>query len=260
MPKSSASGFDLMQALAKARRFDASPSTLVLGYGHSVFVVGQEQILHLETPGQSARVVARAPMPREIAGCRIEAATYNNDTHEILLISGSRHQLFALDPSTLKLKARYVLNMPHRMGAVRSLVAWGAQRSRIVVALENGQLIQAHYESKLNGRGHAERHDLAHWRVAFGSRLILPGVSDALSVDVDNGGRLYVADRRAGLREFNEYTLGHSHGTRGWQPAAKPLYARFNLAGRKFAVFKSRSNIRPELHDTPEWNNIPVRN
>ena len=45
---------------------------------------------------------------------------------------------------------------------------------------------------------------------------------------------------------------------RGWQPAVKPLYARFNLAGRKFAVFKSRSNIRPELHDTPEWNNIPA--
>jgi uncharacterized linocin/CFP29 family protein len=33
---------------------------------------------------------------------------------------------------------------------------------------------------------------------------------------------------------------------------------RLNLAGRKFAAFKSRTNLRTELHDTPEWNNIPA--
>jgi hypothetical protein len=46
--------------------------------------------------------------------------------------------------------------------------------------------------------------------------------------------------------------------TRRTEKTMRPLYAGFNLAGRRFAVFKRRNNIRPELHDTPEWNNIPA--
>jgi hypothetical protein len=222
-------------------------SALALGYGHSVFVVGQEQIVHLGTPGRSAHVVDRAPLPGALAGVRIEAATYNHDTHEILLISGTQHRMFAIDPTTLKLRARYILSTPGRMGAARSLVAWGGPRSsRMVVALEDGQLVQAAYVPQ------PDSSDYLVWRKTDGVHLVLPGVTDALSVDVDNGGRLYVADKRAGLLEFTP------QGAIGWERAARPLYAGFNLAGRKFAVFKSRTNIRPELHDTPEWNNIPA--
>lgn len=252
MPHAGRSGFPGSHVLYQDIVIPADASALVLGYGHSVFVVGQQEILHLETPGQSGRVVARAPLPRQLAGVRIDAATYNHDTHEILLISGSRQLMFALDPTTLRLKARFVLNVSCRMGAIRSFVAWGAPRSRIVAALENGQLVQAAYVSKRNRGTGGDAGEHLVWQRMPGSQLILPRVSNALSVDVDSGGRLYVADKRLGLIEFTDKTA------RGWQPAASPLYARFDLAGRKFAVFKSRSNIRPELHDTPEWNHIPA--
>lgn len=229
-------------------------AALVLGYGHSVFVVGQREILHLETPGQSAHIAARAPLPRQVAGHRIDAATYNHDTHEILLISSTPRRLFALDPATLALRGAYNLIAPFPVPGIRSLTAWGAPRGRALAALANGQLMQIDYQPQTaRGDGDSDARDFLIWQRALGSSLSLPGVKDALSADLDSAGRLYVSDRRTGL---NEFTMNHQHGA--WQRAARPLYAKFNLAGRKFAPFKSRANHRPELHDTPEWNNIPA--
>ncbi len=222
----------------------ASSLTLVLGYGHSVFVVGQEQILHFETPAQTAQLIASVPLPREVVSTRIEAATYNHDTHEIIVMSGSGRRLFAIDPSTLRVKAGYVLTGSAPVQGVRSLVAWGGAQSRVVAALENGQVIQATYARPATGASNSIP-------IAF-SRVLLPGVTNALSVDVDNGGRLYVGDKRVGLREYQPLTAAK------WVRVARPLYSRFHLAGRKFAVFKNRTNLRPELHDTPEWDHIPA--
>lgn len=231
----------------------ADSVALVLGYGHSAFVVGQKEILHLEAPGQTAHLVARAPLPKQVAPYRIDAATYNNDSHEILLISGTQRRLFAIDPSTLKLKGAFILHAPFPVGAVRSLVAWGGRSGRIVAALDNGRLMQIDYQPRsADGDGDTDGRDFLTWQRQVGTSLNLPGVANALSVDVDSGGRLYVSDKRAGLLEFTP------HPTRGWQKAAKPLYAKFNLAGRKFAPFKNRTNVRPELHDTREWNNMPA--
>jgi hypothetical protein len=67
-------------------------------------------------------------------------------------------------------------------------------------------------------------------------------------VDIDDGGRLYIADARRGLLEFER-------DSGGWRPAP-PLYGKFDLTGLRFDVMKSRINNRPDLHDTPAWNNI----
>lgn len=44
--------------------------------------------------------------------------------------------------------------------------------------------------------------------------------------------------------------LGHFDGR------LDPLYGDFDLAGRRFVVFRSRTNTDDRLHPTPEWNNI----
>jgi hypothetical protein len=222
----------------------AGARSLVLGYGHSVFVVGDDGIQHLEAHGGSAHRVAAAAWPGEMAGLSFEAATYNFDSQELLVISGRHNRLFALDPASLALKAAYTLVPPFSRGRVRSVTAWGHPQGQLVAALDDRELVEVEYR--------ASRPSARRALPAPVHRLVLPGVQDPLSVDVDGGGRLYVADRRAGVREFVP------RGGHGWRPAAEPLYARFALAGRQFAVFKSRSNLRPGLHDTPEWDNIPA--
>lgn len=223
---------------------------LVLGYGHSVFVVGDDGVLHFEAWGEALQRVGAAAWPREMTGVAIEAAAYNQELHELLLVSGAHHRLFIVEPATLRLKATYRLVPRTPLGRVRSMTAWGQPRGQVMAALDDRRLIQIEY---LPGRPSVPGPLPAQVALAAPVALVvLPGVQDPLSLDIGTGGRLYVADRRTGLREFTRQP------GRGWQAAAKPLYAGFALAGRQFAVFKSRTTFRPGLHDTPEWNNIPA--
>ncbi len=81
-------------------------------------------------------------------------------------------------------------------------------------------------------------------------KLSLPNVADAISVDRDDQGRLYVSDNKAGLLEF-EFSSRN-----GWQPVSKPHYDGPSMRGRNFVVFKNRANVRPGELDDREWFDI----
>jgi hypothetical protein len=227
---------------------------LVLGYGQSVYAVGTSSITGLEVRSRDASRLGSVALPSQVRATALEAAAYNEATDELLVISGTGSRLFVFDAATLRLSATYVLKSPTVPGTIRSLTVLPAANSnassptagapasprRVLVALASGALGQLDYGTTTGVVGGLP--------VVALTRLVLPGVSDPLSADVDGGGRLYVADRRSGLLEFVVSGAGK------WERARQPFYSAGQGVGRKFAAFRSRSNLRPGIHDQPEWS------
>ena len=214
---------------------------LVLGYGHTVYAVTGTHVLVLNVNSDTASFVGAARLPAEALKAPVEAAAWNGSREELLLLSGSGERFFVLNRD-LELTGSFRVRgapsgaaKPWLMPVEDTFTISGAS-TRIIALFEGRVVAEARY-----GGPYEE--------VKF-KPLDLAGVEEAVCAGIDDGQRLYVGDRTRGVLEFE------FDGRRGrWQPVERPLYADFDLAGKRFSIFRSRTNITRE-HDLPAWNNI----
>ncbi|MGE3309105.1 MAG: hypothetical protein AB7O66_03980 [Limisphaerales bacterium] len=219
----------------------ADSKFLVPGPRHESFVITSTGIAVVETAFREGVRIGTSPFSTLLRTVPIEAGAYDSARNELLLISGTASRLFVLDASSFVLKATHTLPTPPLPSAVRSMSVSGREPGRAFVAFSNGQVGDIRLGTTRARSGNVPSINLGLLR--------LKGVRDPISVDVDGGGRLYVADSENGLLEFIEQP------GKGWVPAPHPYYAGTQTPGRKFSVFRSRNNLERGVHDRRDWLN-----
>ncbi len=207
----------------------ADTSCATLGFGHEMFVSSGRNIYRIDLSAGVPKAVRTGSAP-----AAIEHLAWDEARFRLFGIAAGRAGFFDV------VRRKWTdLGVPEGLGRgtrlIRQLMVDG---DTVYAALSSGVVATADLSAPRGSRG-----------LRF-QLLTLPQVSDAVSVDIDSQGRMYVSDRNTGLLEFEfDRELG-------WQSATRPLYEGQTVPGRKFVVFKNRTNIFPGELDEREWFDI----
>jgi len=208
----------------------ANTQCATLGFGHEMFVSAGKNIYQIDLSGGPARTRRVGSAPGSI-----EQLVWDESNRRLFGIAAGRAGYF--DVAKGRWTDLGIVQGPgSRKNPVRQLMI---ADDAIYAAMSRGEVAIATLPTASGAASGV------HFK-----ELKMAGVSDALSVDIDSQGRMYVSDSMAGLLEF-EFS-----GSKGWNPASRPLYDGPSMRGRKFVAFKSRTNILPGELDEREWFDI----
>lgn len=220
----------------------SSVQRLALGYGHTVTALTETDFIRLRVHSGSATRVETVPIPHPGRGV-IPAIIDTANVQDSIYVLRRDASVQVFDADTLELQFEFSFRNPYPR-AVPSAFAIGGKKERfMLVVMNNGIVLEA---KRLPFKEEAVVRD--NKSLILPTRVLrLRGVSEAMDVDVDDGGRLYVSDARKGLLEF---TLDRRNS---WHPVLRPRYVASDFIGQRVAILKSHTNYRQEIHGEPGW-------
>ena len=211
---------------------DLPPDTrcMTLGFGHTVYAATDNRLYELKIVGRGAKLARTFEISFD-RGAKTSAIAYNEQHQQIYVVNNQK--LYVISPDAMIARHHYEIR------GIDDISTIAMDRDQNLYATNALGKIASHPSvSAIADDGYLEFEPLS-----------LPGVDDAVWVEFDSYGRMYISDQD-GLLEF-EFDKQN-----GWQRASNPYYDGPSFAGRRVMPLKNRTNVRAGDLDPRQWYNI----